>query len=715
MMETPRNQNHLAWESSPYLLQHAANPVDWYPWGEKAFQKAKRENKPIFLSIGYSTCHWCHVMAHESFEDEETAKLINEYFVPVKVDREERPDIDHIYMQFVTATTGHGGWPLTVFLTPDKKAFYGGTYYPPEPRWGTPGLKDVLTIIHQNWMKDPEQIIESSNSILQILKNRAEQTGPQALPLNMEVFSKAWQGYSAMYDVRYGGFGQSPKFPMGHNFSYLLRYWRKEQSKNVLDMVEFSLKKMGEGGVYDQLGGGFHRYATDQQWQIPHFEKMLYDQAILARVYIETYQITGDTFYEKIARGICDYVLRDLMSTEGGFYSAEDADSIDPVEYQSSGKRLQDHLKKKEGAFYVWSEEELRNNLNEKQFALAAQAYSIKSEGNAHSDPHGEFVGKNILFIDDEVPQETAQLDEIKHILFNLRQQRPRPHLDDKVLTDWNGLMISSLAYTGRVLNDSKYLSAAQKAADFIIQHLITEEGRLLHRYRDGEAGINGMLEDYAFFTNALLDLYEAILDEKYLILAVRLTTDMVNRFWDQERGGFYLTADDSEELVFRPKEAYDGAIPSGNSVAALVMVRLHHMTSDQQWQNRYEKLFKAFAGEITSRPGSYAQMLSAYDFATGAVNEVVFAAGKEQDNLEEMVSLLYKYYIPNKVVCFRPSEHDRVEQIVPMFPFIKEQEPLDEQITIYFCENHACQKPVTQLSDFKKLLETYSKEKKTK
>ncbi|MCA9399746.1 MAG: thioredoxin domain-containing protein, partial [Candidatus Omnitrophica bacterium] len=312
MMETPRNQNHLAWESSPYLLQHAPNPVDWYPWGEKAFQKAKRENKPVFLSIGYSTCHWCHVMAHESFEDEETAKLINEYFVPVKVDREERPDIDHIYMQFVTATTGHGGWPLTVFLTPDKKAFYGGTYYPPEPRWGTPGLKDVLTIIHQNWMKDPEQIIESSNSILQILKNRTEQADPQT-PLNAEIFHKAWQGYSAIFDVRYGGFGQLPKFPMGHNFSFLLRYWKKAQNKNVLDMVEFSLRKMGEGGVYDQLGGGFHRYATDQQWQIPHFEKMLYDQAILARVYIETYQIAGDTFYEKIARGICDYVLRDLM------------------------------------------------------------------------------------------------------------------------------------------------------------------------------------------------------------------------------------------------------------------------------------------------------------------------------------------------------------------------------------------------------------------
>ena len=701
MDKTKEYTNRLASQKSPYLLQHAHNPVDWYPWGPEAFQKAAQENKPIFLSIGYSTCHWCHVMEHESFEDPAIAKILNDHFVSIKVDREERPDLDSIYMNAVMAMVGQGGWPLSVFLTPDKKPFYGGTYFPPHPKWGSPGFSDLLLSIHKTWEEKRNEILESSRSISEALQARTLQQTPSGSMLDAQTLTRAYEQLERHFDFRFGGFGQAPKFPMGHNLSFLLRYGKRFPESKAILMVEKTLTAVAAGGIYDHLGGGFHRYATDQRWNVPHFEKMLYDQAILSRTYLEAYQATGKVLYAEVARQTFDYVLRDMQAKEGGFFCAEDADSLEGDV-------------KKEGAFYVWRKKEIDELLDKTEAPIFHRYFGIEENGNASYDPHGEFTGKNILFAAVPVEEVAAHfkktpgeiekiIEEAKEKLFNTRLKRPRPHLDDKILTDWNGLMMASLATGGRVLNDSRYLEAAGKSADFILKTLIREDGRLLHRYRDGEAAILGTLEDYAFFIYGLLELYEAGGEFRYLRQAERLGREMIRLFWDEEGKGFYLTATDSEELISRPKEIYDGALPSANSVAALDLLRLYHLTLNSEWDTKGQELFAAFSEPVNQGPGAYTQLLSALDFEIGPAQEIVVASKTVDKDLETLMLEIYRHFVPNKVVLYHIVSDPQKTQLEALAPFVKDQTVVRGPWTVYICENHVCQLPLTDLENLKK------------
>lgn len=617
MPNKPGTTNHLISEKSPYLLQHAHNPVDWYPWGETAFQKAMQEDKPILLSIGYSTCHWCHVMAHESFEDEGIAQIINEHFIAIKLDREERPDIDHIYMSATTAMTGQGGWPLTVFLTAQGHPFYGGTYFPPYAKWGSIGFIDLLNSIAAGWKSDRENILSSSLSITEGLRSAKQHRasspdGTKTISplMDMSLLHQAFRQMRGQFDAVNGGFGGSPKFPMGHNLSFLLRYYQQYGQAEALAMVEKTLDAMASGGIWDQLGGGFHRYSTDEHWHVPHFEKMLYDQALLSRAYLEAYQVTGLAQHSQIARGILDYVLSCLTDPKGGFYSAEDADSLTSPEGVL-----------KEGAFYVFSSSELEDTLGRDAAAVFNYCYGLRAEGNAAHDPHAEFTGKNILFRAHS-PEEAADKfqrspHDVQEILSRaipklaaLRDQRPRPHRDDKVLCDWNGLMIASFAFASRVLGEKKYLQAAAKAADFILEVMLADS-QLLHRWRNGSAGIPAMLDDYAFLTYGLLELYEANFQGKYLDKALELADRMIAHFADQA-GGFFMTALDAEKLILRPKEIYDGAIPSGNSVAALSLLKLYALTDKSIYLSQVESLFGYFYSSVGQAPYAHGFLLSA-------------------------------------------------------------------------------------------------------
>jgi len=704
-MESSGHQNRLIHEKSPYLLQHAHNPVDWYAWGEEAFEKAKKEDKPIFLSIGYSTCHWCHVMEKESFENEEIAKVMNEYFVSIKVDREERPDVDQVYMQAVMAMTGSGGWPMSVFLTPELKPFYGGTYFPPEDKWGKPGFKTVLTVLADKWKEDREALLKSSEDMTQFLKTQAAQKSDAQVELNEEVLFKGYQQYHAQYDERLGGFGQAPKFPRSHIISFLLRYWKRSGETLALEMSEKTLVAMARGGMYDHIGDGFHRYSTDGKWHIPHFEKMLYDQALLSKTYLESYQATGRDLYAYIARQILEYVHRDLKSPEGGFYSAEDADSAEDASKPNE---------KTEGAFYVWEEKELKELLGEEKAAIINYVYGVLPNGNAEVDPHGEFKNKNTLYLAHTV-QETAEkfsqteeqiislLDETKKVLFEARSKRPKPYLDDKILTDWNGLMITSFASAARILQEPRYLEAAQAAADFIINNMKTPEGRLLHRYRDGEARVEGFIEDYAFFANALVDLYEASFEVKYLEEAVFLTQEMIRLFWDEAAGGFFFIGRDAEKLIARMKEIYDGAVPSGNSVAALVLLRVSRITMDKTLGEKAEQLFKIFSKQISEMPSGYPQMLIALDFLLGPSQEIVLAG--EKNALEAMTKEIFIPFIPNKVVLFHSDNEEEAKKIESLASFIKPQVAISEKTTVYVCENYTCNLPTTDPLELRKLL----------
>lgn len=700
------DENLLGKEKSPYLLQHKDNPVHWYPWGDAAFAKAKAEDKPVFLSIGYSTCHWCHVMEHESFENSEIADILNKYFVAIKVDREERPDLDNIYMKAVMALTGSGGWPLSAFLTPDRKPFYGGTYFPPEARWGQPGFKELLLSIHNGWMNQRKQVIESSESITQALQNNSSAKAEGKVDLGPEVFDKAFRYYTASFDSLYGGFGGSPKFPSTHNLSFLLRYWKRNNDPKALEMAEKTLIAMAKGGMYDHLGGGFHRYSTDQKWHVPHFEKMLYDQAIIAQTYLEAYQATKNVEYARVAREIFEYVLRDMTDQNGGFYSAEDADSLES----------QDAHEKKEGAFYVWADEEIAERLGKNDAEIFNYYYGAQKDGNAEFDPHGEFTGKNILFaahnIEEAAKQFNKSVTEVNEILtrskqkmLDARSNRPRPHLDDKILVDWNGLMISSLAFGSAVLQEPRYAEAAEKAATFISNSLVRKDGRLLHRFRDGEAAILGSIEDYAFFVHGLIDLYQATFKVTYLKEAKRLTEEMLKLFWDTDRGGFFFIAADAEQLLYREKEIYDGAIPSGNAFAALDLLRLGRLTLNTDWEKRAEELFRAFGSELSQSPMVYSQSLSALDFALGPSKEIVIVGNQENKETGEMLKLLYSYYLPNKVVILRPLDIKEAQDLISIAPFIENQSALKGVTTAYVCEDYQCKFPATDISQFENLL----------
>jgi uncharacterized protein YyaL (SSP411 family) len=659
--------NRLAREKSPYLLQHAENPVDWYPWGEEAFAKARAEDKPIFLSIGYSTCHWCHVMERESFESEEIAAILNRSFVPVKVDREERPDVDRIYMTFVQATTGSGGWPMSVWLTPDLKPFYGGTYFPPDNRYGRPGFASVLQQLALAWVTDRARVIASANSILERLRTagEAQASGADAERVRERLFFH----FRRAYDSRYGGFGSAPKFPRPSALHFLLREWKWSDNEEARDMALTTLREMAKGGMYDHLGGGFHRYSVDARWFVPHFEKMLYDQAQLAISYLEAYQVSGDESFAATAREIFDYVRRDLRHPEGGFYSAEDADSvIDPAHPHEKG----------EGAFYVWTARELAELLGG-DAAWFGKRFGVEAGGNVREDPHGEFAGKNILYLADPAAGSAADFARVRPLLLEARGRRPRPHLDDKVLTAWNGLMISAFAKGAQVLGEAELLAAARSAELFVRERLIAKDGTLLRRWRDGEAAVNGFLDDYAFFVQALLDLYETDFDQADLDLAIRLTEVMIARFADPEGGGFYATAEGDRSLVMRLKDDYDGAEPSGNSIAILNLLRLEQMTQEERFGEIARKALAAFGRVMDSQPAAVPQMIVALAASQRPARQIVIAGGREA--AQELLRAAHRAFAPFRVLLRNPPGGG--------FPAI------DGKPTAYVCENFVCRLPV--------------------
>ncbi len=696
--------NRLAREKSPYLLQHAHNPVDWYPWGDEAFQKAKKEDKPVLLSVGYSTCHWCHVMEEESFSHPETAKIMNENFVSIKVDREERPDIDSVYMSYVMAATGSGGWPMNVFLTPDKKPFYGGTYFPPDDRYGIPSFGHLLQSIAHSWKTEKDKILESADSAVNFLaKSGTEKI--QSTSLSEKTLNEAYRRLEANFDEKWGGFGRAPKFPRSHALSMILRVWARTKEVHALEIVEKTLKQMAQGGMYDQLGGGFHRYSTDGQWRVPHFEKMLYDQAILARTYLEAYQITQDDFYARIAREILDYVASRMTAQEGGFYSAEDADSPDP----------ENPSKKREGAYFVWKKDEIEKIQPSEDVEIFSYYYGVEASGNALHDPHKEFVNQNVLYVahsveetavhfKKSVEQTLSSLSASKKKMLEARAKRPAPYLDDKVLTDWNGLMISSFAFASRVLEEPRYADIAEKAGKFIQEKLKDKNRNLLHRYRDGEAGIEANFNDHAFFIYGALALYEATFDPEWLGEAKRLSDQMIEKFWDKSGGGFFLTAEGSERLIARPKEIYDGAIPSGNSVAALDLLLLSRFTGDTKYESYAQKTLDAFSAVLSQDPANYPQMLMALDFSIGPSQEIVLAGDVKRPETQAMLHEIFSHYLPNKIVMLNEVGLEALS------PFVKDKNPVSGKSTVYVCRDHTCQLPVTDVEAFKKLLNGNSK-----
>ncbi|MBZ5635648.1 MAG: thioredoxin domain-containing protein [Acidobacteriia bacterium] len=663
--------NRLLHEKSPYLLQHAHNPVDWYPWGQAALDKARQEDKPIFLSIGYSTCHWCHVMEHESFENEDVARVLNEHFVPVKVDREERPDLDRVYMLFVQASTGSGGWPMSVWLTPEGKPFFGGTYFPPDTRYGRPGFRTILESLARAWREERDKIEQSGAQVVEQLRQYSQQGGESRGQVGQNALDSAFFAFRRSFDARLGGFGNAPKFPRPSVLNFLLRYAALMGNEEARDMVLVTLRAMAKGGMHDQLGGGFHRYSVDENWFVPHFEKMLYDQAQLAISYLEAYQITGDAQYADVARGIFDYVLRDLAHPNGGFYSAEDADSAtDPAQPN----------KKSEGAFYIWSYQEIVDVLGEQDAAVFCKRFGVSPGGNVEQDPHGEFTGRNILYQAQDIADESLQRSAAK--LLEVRSRRPRPHLDDKILSGWNGLMISAFAKGAQILDEPRYAEAARSAVTFLFGMLWRDgEDILLRRYRDGDAAIEAFLDDYALLINALVDVYETEFNLADLGWAARLAERAIALFQDTKGGGFFSSPANQSDLVLRLKDDYDGAEPSGNSVMALALLRLARITGRDDFRIAAEKTLEAFAGRMLAGGAGLPQMLVAQMFAMGKPMEIVLAG--PQAGFPSMLREIRKRFLPNAVVM-RASE---APNAMP---------PVDGLATAYVCENYACKLPVT-------------------
>ncbi|HWR56272.1 MAG TPA: thioredoxin domain-containing protein [Negativicutes bacterium] len=690
MISTEKKANRLVNVKSPYLLQHAYNPVDWYPWGDEAFEKAKREDKPIFLSIGYSTCHWCHVMERESFEDVEVAEVLNKHFVAIKVDREERPDVDHVYMRVCLALTGSGGWPLTVMMDPEKKPFFAGTYFPKEGTMGRPGLLSILKAVQHKWQEDRSYLSQSAGEIYEAISRRG-QRGKEG-EFSPELLDKAFKQFKEDFDADYGGFGQAPKFPSPHNLLFLMRYWYRTDNAEALDMAAKTLQGMRRGGMYDHVGYGFARYAVDDRWLVPHFEKMLYDNALLTYAYLEGYQCTGDADFARVAQETLTYILRDMTGAEGGFYSAEDADS-----------------EGEEGKFYVWRPAEIKAILGEADGELFCKFYDVKSSGNfEHSTTvlhHIDYDLKEFAAGMGRAPEEIeAVLAQCRQKLFAVRERRVHPYKDDKVLTGWNGLMIAALAKAAQVLGDTAYTEAAQRAVSFIEQRLTREDGRLMARYRDGEAAFPAYLEDYAFLSWGLIELYEATLDIAYLEKALNLVNAMRELFWDETEGGFFFYGQDAESLIARPKDLYDGAMPSGNSVAAWVLARLFRMTGDAGLETLVRRMFSFFTPEVMRHPRSYAGFLLAGELYGSSPRQVVLA---NQGNREEIAGFLQEIgrrFLPDAAILYHdPTRQGAVEKYLP---HIQAQGPVEGRAAAYVCENFACQKPVTDPAALAGLLE---------
>jgi uncharacterized protein YyaL (SSP411 family) len=698
MPNTIRKPNRLAKEKSPYLLQHAQNPVDWYPWCDEAFEKAEKEDKPVFLSIGYSTCHWCHVMEKESFEDEEVAQLLNEKFVAIKVDKEERPDIDSIYMKTCMLITGGGGWPLTIIMTPQKEPFFAGTYFPKNSRGRMIGLLDLLRDTAGLWERKRSKLVATAERVTRYLTDyvRAKHQREEFTEI---VLDEAFIRLLDSFDGTNGGFGSSPKFPSPHNLLFLLRYWKRKGRQQALEMIEKTLRKMRLGGIFDQVGFGFHRYSTDSMWLVPHFEKMLYDQAMMAIAYIEAYQATGKKEYQKTAEEIFEYVFRDMTNPEGGFFSAEDADS-----------------EGQEGKFYLWTETEIKDTLG-RNADLIIRVCNISKEGNYYDEFHQDKTGKNILYFQKSLQELSLELDRkfeelpiflesARQKLYDAREKRIHPLKDDKILTDWNGLMIAALAKGAQAFGSIKYAEAAERAITFVLSTLQTADGRLLHRYKDGEAAIGGYLDDYAFLVWGLLEFYEATFKIRYLSEALRLQDAMIKHFWDKEDGGFFYTSDDSEKILTRYKEIHDGAIPAGYSIAFLNLIRLARMTGKTDYEEKAAALAKAFSSDQEGIPSQNTMFLTGMDFLFGPSYKIVIVGNLESPETKSMLQAVNTCFIPNKVVLLKKETDPKLEN---MISFVKDMKTVDRRTTAYICRNFVCQKPLTEVKEVLRYLTTAS------
>jgi uncharacterized protein YyaL (SSP411 family) len=695
--ESPTKKNRLADSKSPYLLQHADNPVDWYPWGPEAFAKAAEEDKPIFLSIGYATCHWCHVMEHESFENPLVSALMNEAFVNIKVDREERPDIDQVYMTVCQMLTGGGGWPLTIIMSPDKEPFYAATYIPRESQHGRIGMLDLVPRVAKLWKTDRDSIRGTSEQILAAL----EKTERRSSGSNIDkgAIEGAFSQFAGRYDSTHGGFGSAPKFPSPHNLVFLTRYWRRTGNEQALEMVSNTLEQMRLGGVYDQVGFGFHRYSTDTEWLVPHFEKMLYDQAMLVHAYTEAWLATSNPVFERTVREIVAYVQRDMTSPEGAFYSAEDADS-----------------EGEEGLFFLWATAEVEKILGEEDAAFAASVWNLESKGNYSDEVRGERTGRNIPHLarsHREVARDLRMTDEdfekrlesIRSRLFEARERRIHPLKDDKVLADWNGLMAASMAFAGRAFDEPEWVEAAQKAVAFVLEEMHTDSGRMLHRYRDGDASIPAFLDDYVFMTTSMLELYDATFNPDYLERARSLQQQTNELFWDTDGSGFFFTATDNEELLVRQKEVYDGAIPSGNSMAADNFVRLGRLTSDSEYLQGADHIFAAFANEANQLPSAHSQLISALQRGVGPSLEVVIAGEPGSNDTQALLRTVRGMYLPQAAVLLVPPGKSGAT-IRKLAPFAESYEPVDDKAAAYVCRDFTCQLPTTDPAKLKELLE---------
>ena len=740
----PEHTNRLAHEKSPYLLQHANNPVDWYPWGEEAFAKARRENKPIFLSVGYSTCHWCHVMAHESFEKEEVAAIMNREFVNIKVDREERPDVDRVYMTFVQATTGGGGWPMSVWLTPDLKPFVGGTYFPPEDRYGQPGFKKVLERIAAAWKENHDKIVEQGGKIVAALRESQSAAGIEG-KIDATILDAAYQQIERSYDPKEGGFGTAPKFPRPVTLNFLTRFYardpKSESGKQALEMTLFTLRKMAAGGMHDHIAGGFHRYSVDRYWHVPHFEKMLYDQAQLAVAYLDAFQILGDPHlnplpgqgeadakapvrieFESVARDILDYVARDMTSKEGGFFSAEDADSpavaggglsaVASAKADDPG-----HGKNAEGAFYVWTEKEIDDALGDAAEIFDFH-YGVQSHGNAPegSDPQDEFRGQNIL-IERHTIAETANhfkkseddvrqsLSRSREKLFSIRAKRPRPHLDDKIIAAWNGLMISAYARAAQILDDPRFLERATGAANFVRGHLWDAGKKTLYRsYRDGRGEVEGFADDYAFVIQGLLDLYEASFDIEWLKFAMQLQETQDRLFLDEKNGGYFSTSGKDESVFLRMKDDNDSAEPAASSVAALNLLRLSQFCDDNQMAGRARKTIDAFATTLSHFSSAMPQMLVAVDDSLSKPRQIVIAGKKDSPETKAILREVHRHFLPTKILLLADAGEGQ-KYLGEKNEAIRAMSIVDGKPAAYVCENFACKAPVTDPKALSELL----------
>jgi uncharacterized protein YyaL (SSP411 family) len=696
--ESGKKMNRLIREKSPYLLQHAGNPVDWHPWGAEAFQRAVEEDKPIFLSVGYSTCYWCHVMEREVFENVEIAATMNDYFVNIKVDREERPDIDRVYMAAVQAMNGNGGWPMSVFLTPDLKPFFGATYIPPTSRYGRIGFPELAERIHELWLTKKEEILRSGEELIAFLRKRESDdlTGT----VRKEWLSLGLTQFARQYDSSFGGFGDAPKFPRPPALDFLLHYHSRVKDVQSLDMAVTTLRKMAEGGVYDHLGGGFHRYSVDKEWRVPHFEKMLYDQAQLVRAYLTAYQITGNEFLSDVARNILRYVTQNLTDRNGGFYSAEDAESAVDRLHPSE---------KVEGEYYLWRREEILEALGEEEGEIACYRFGVREGGNTFSDTHAVFGTKNVLFVAHSLEETAAKfalsVDQIrssiesgKQRLRELRETRPRPHLDDKIIVSWNGLMISAFARAYQILQEPEYLNAAERAAGFIMEYLYIRSGksaRLLRRFRDGEARFEAHLVDYAFLSAGLIDLYEASFDTTWLHHAIDLTRRQIDLFYDEEKGGFWDTSGEDESILIRTKEHYDGAEPTGNSIAIANLLKLSEITANTDWRAMAEKSLTFFGSRMGQVPFAMPEMLIGADCFLTKQKHIVIAGGRQDPDTSILLREVHRRYTPNRIVLLADGGAGQ-EYLSSLNPFYRNIVMQDGKAAAYVCEDYVCKLPVT-------------------